>query len=239
MRLLDFQNAPEDARLVINEWVSDETEERIRDLIPSGAITSLTRLVLTNAVYFNAEWLHSFDENSTQDSPFHLLDGDDVAVPMMMSQTESFGYVAGEGYQAVELPYDGGELSMVVLRPALGNFVSFESALDTAQVNTILSEIRSENIQLSMPKFTFESSVGLKDKLIAMGMSDAFCDCRADFSGMDGTWDFFISDVLHKAFVSVDEAGTEAVASTAVIVGTTGVLPPPIVASFHPETLTC
>jgi len=116
LRLLDFINAPETSRVTINDWVSDQTESRIEDLIPQGVIDALTRLVLTNAIYFNAAWLNPFNEDITDDSAFYLLDGGEVTVPMMM-QSDSFGYAEGAGYQAVELPYDGRELSMVILLP--------------------------------------------------------------------------------------------------------------------------
>jgi serpin B len=127
LRLLDFINAPEEARITINDWVSDQTEGRIEDLIPQGVIDALTRLVLTNAIYFNAAWLNPFDEDATADGRFYLLDGSDVTVPMMR-QTESFGYAEGEGYQAVELLYDGSELSMVILLPERGYFEEFEAS---------------------------------------------------------------------------------------------------------------
>jgi len=124
LRILDFINETEKSRLTINEWVSDQTEGRIKDLIPQGAIDALTRLVLTNAIYFNAAWEYPFDEDMTADGLFYLLNGEQVTVPMMR-QTESFGYTEGEGYQAVELQYDGNELSMVILLPEVGHFQAF------------------------------------------------------------------------------------------------------------------
>jgi serpin B len=129
MRILDFIQETEKSRVTINEWVSDQTEERIEDLIPQGAIDATTRLVLTNAIYFNAAWQYSFDEALTADGPFYLLDGEQVTIPMM-KQAESSGYAGGEGYQAIELPYDGGELSMVILLPKAGQFEAFEEALE-------------------------------------------------------------------------------------------------------------
>jgi len=128
LRLVDFEREAEEARVTINDWVSDETEGKIKDLIPPGVIDDLTRLVLTNAIYFNAAWLNPFQEQLTEDGPFHTLDGRDVQAPMM-SQLASFGYAQGEGYQAVELPYDGEELSMEVLLPDAGEFDSFEGRL--------------------------------------------------------------------------------------------------------------
>jgi serpin B len=219
LRILDFITETETSRLAINQWVSDQTEDRIKDLIPQGAIDALTRLVLTNAIYFNAAWEYPFDEDMTANGPFYLVDGGQVSVPMMR-QTESFGYTDGEGYQAVELLYDGGELSMVILLPASGNLEAFEEGLQAQQVNDIINGLQPTEVALTMPKFEFESEFSLKDTLTEMGMPIAFSG-DADFSGMTGTRDLSISAVLHKAFVSVDEAGTEAAAATAVIVGET------------------
>ena len=215
LRPLDFIDAPEESRLTINNWVSDQTEDRINDLIPQGLIDPLTRLVLTNAIYFNAAWEHPFDEDVTSDGPFYLLDGSEVTVPMMR-QTESFGYSEGDGYQAVELPYDGLELSMVVLLPCAGAFETFEDFLDYQRANSIINGLEYRRVSLTMPKFEFESAFGLKAALAAMGMPVAFSR-DADFSGMTGNRELFIADVVHKAFVSVDEAGTEAAAATAVV----------------------
>ncbi|MDH7486987.1 MAG: serpin family protein [Anaerolineae bacterium] len=215
LRLLDFVRAPEEARLIINEWVSEQTEGRIKDLIPQGLIDELTRLVLTNAIYFNAAWAQPFQEELTADGPFYLLDGSQVTVPMMR-QTESFGYGEGQGYQAVELPYDGQELSMVILLPEKGNFEPFEAALSAEGVQAIVQGLQQRQVALTLPRFKFESAFALADTLAAMGMPDAFGDA-ADFSGMTGERDLFISEVIHKAFVAVDEAGTEAAAATAVI----------------------
>lgn len=215
LRLLDFASDPESSRVTINNWVSDRTEGRIKDLIPQGALDKLTRLVLTNAIYFNAAWSAPFQPSQTQDGAFHLLNGSQVAVPMMR-QTTSFGYVGGQGYQAVELPYDGRELSMVILLPQTGQFDAFESALDAGQVKSILKDLKQRQVTLRLPKFKIESKFSLAETLAAMGMPAAFSS-EADFSGMDGTRNLFISDVVHKAFVSVDESGTEAAAATAVI----------------------
>jgi len=220
LRILDFINEAEQCRATINDWVSDQTEGRIENLIPEGAIDELTRLVLTNAIYFNAAWKYPFNEKVTANGPFYLLDGGQVTVPMMR-QTESFGYTHGNGYQAVELRYDGDELSMVILLPASGNFESFEKELEAQRVDAIIGDMQNTQVTLTMPQFKFESQFSLKDTLAEMGMRDAFSPDDADFSGMTGNRELFISDVVHKAFVAVDEAGTEAAAATAVIVGTT------------------
>jgi len=216
LRLLDFANAPEESRVTINDWVSEQTEDRIKDLIPKGLIDTMTRLVLTNAIYFNAAWSHPFEERLTRDGAFHLLDGSEVTLPMMQ-QTEFFGYAEGEGYQAVELPYDGHELSMVILLPETGGVEAFEGSLDAERVDAIVKGLAHRRVALTVPRFEFESSFSLKNTLAAMGMPVAFSG-SADLSGMTGNRDLFIAEVIHKAFVSVDEAGTEAAAATAVIV---------------------
>jgi serpin B len=215
LRVLDFMNAPEDSRVTINDWVADQTEGRIEDLIPPGLINALTRLVLTNAIYFNAAWEYPFDEDITRDGTFYLLGGSQVKVPMM-SQSEHLGYTEGDGYLAVELPYDGEELSMVILLPDSGQFEAFEAALDAEQVAAIIESLNYREVALTMPKFEFDSEFSLSKALSALGMPVAFTT-GADFSGMTGNHDLYIADVVHQAFVAVDEAGTEAAAATAVV----------------------
>ena len=214
LRRIDFVAAPEEARQTINDWVAGETEDRITDLIPEGIIDAMTRLVLTNAIYFNAAWAEPFEEDMTYDGVFYLLDGGQVSAPMMR-QTSSFGYARGQGYQVVELPYDGYEMSMVILLPDQDGFEAFESSLDAAALGAILDGLGYEGLTLSLPRFEFSAQFRLEEALSALGMVDAFTQ-MADFSGMTGNRDLFISAVLHKAFVSVDEAGTEAAAATAV-----------------------
>jgi serpin B len=226
LRIVDFINETEPSRITINDWVSDETEGRIKDLIPQGAITQMTRLVLTNAIYFNAAWQYPFEEDATSPDVFYLLNGDEVTIPMM-EQQESFSYAEDDKYQVVELPYDGQELSMVIILPDSGQFETFEEAMDYKQVKDIIECLERQEVRLKMPKFEFDSSFSLKKALTEMGMSVAFSE-EADFSGMTGKKDLFISDVIHKAFVSVDEAGTEAAAATAVIMELTAMPETPI-----------
>ena len=215
MSLLDF-GAYEEARIIINEWVAEQTEDRIEDLIPPGAISDDTRLVLTNAIYFKAAWQKEFDEALTTEGSFNLLDGAQVAVEMM-SQVETFRYASGDGYQAVELSYQGGELSMIILLPDAGRFDEFDASLDRERVDAVVQALEHRDLDLTMPKFTFEWDTSLRATLSTMGMPIAFGD--ADFSGMTGTRALAITDVIHKAFVAVDEEGTEAAAATAVIIG--------------------
>jgi serpin B len=216
LRLLDFASEAKQARLVINGWVSEQTEGKIENLIPPGLIDALTRLVLVNAIYFNAPWADPFEEQQTRDGTFYLLDGEEVTVPMM-KQGESLGYAEGDGYQAVELPYRGGEVSMVIVLPEAGEFEAFEASIEAILVDGIVQTLERRTVNLVMPKFEFDSSFGLAKTLAKMGMPDAFSDV-ADFSGMDGTRNLFIKEVVHKAYMSVDEAGTEAAAATAVVV---------------------
>ena len=224
LRIPDFAKAPEESRITINRWVSEQTEGRIEDLIPQGLIDTWTRLVLTNAIYFNAAWQHPFNEDMTEDGPFYLLDGGEVTVPMMR-QTESFGYAEGDAYQAVELPYDGRELSMVILLPRAGQFEAFEDSLDAQRVDGIVRGLEHKRVALIMPRFECESDFSLRETLAALGMLDAFLWPTADFSGMTGNRDLFIADVIHKAFVSVDETGTEAAAATAAVMPPTAMPP--------------
>jgi serpin B len=226
LRIVDFINETEPSRITINDWVSDETEGRIKDLIPQGAITQMTRLVLTNAIYFNAAWQYPFDEDATSPGVFYLLNGGEVTVPMM-EQQESFSYTEGDNYQAIELPYDGQELSMVIILPDPGQFETFEKALEYQKVKSIIESLERQEVRLTMPKFEFDSSFGLKKTLTEIGMPVAFSE-EADFSGITGKKDLFISDVIHKAFVSVDEAGTEAAAATAVIMELTAMPETPV-----------
>ncbi|XUX00109.1 MAG: serpin family protein [Dehalogenimonas sp.] len=221
LRILDFIKSPEESRKTINAWVKKETEQRIKDLIPQGSINELTRLVLTNAVYFNGGWLTPFDTALTRDGSFFLLSDEKVTVPMM-NQTESMGYASGPGYQAVEPKYDGSELSMVIILPEAGTFSSFESSLDGQKLEKIIDGLKANSVNLTMPQFEFDSSFGLKSALSTLGMPIAFGD-NADFSGMDGKTDLQIQDVVHKAFISVNEAGTEAAAASGVVVGTTSI----------------
>ncbi len=215
LKTLDFINEPEPSRLEINNWASEQTEGRIKNLLPPGVINPLTRLILTNAIYFKARWEHEFSERMTQDDTFYLLDGDTVTVPMMHQQTR-FAYAEGDDYQAVRLPYLGGEIAMVVLLPEEGRFKAFEDSLDLGGLNDIIEDMESREVKLALPKFEFETEYALNKTLADSGITDAFNQGAADFSGMTGNRELFISDAIHKAFVSVDERGTEAAAVTAI-----------------------
>ena len=216
LNLADFVTQAEPARKEINDWVSDRTEERIKDILGPGALDALTRMVLVNAIYFKADWMDQFDPNDTEDAPFYLLDGSDVTVDMMSNDVYA-PYLRGENFQAVELQYAGGTAAMDIIMPDAGQFAAFEADLDWAMVESILAGMQSTDVQLQMPKFTFRSQFSLADTLAGMGMPSAFDPGSADFSGMDGSRDLYISSVIHQAFVAVDEEGTEAAAATIVV----------------------
>jgi serpin B len=217
----DFIGAAEAAREAINEWVADQTEDRIENIVPEGALNEATRLVLANAIYFKNGWLNDFNADATTDDSFFLLDGSTVTVPLMR-QTDRFNYVTGEGYQAVALPYQQSRMSMLVILPDEGNFDDFEASLNVDALNALTGSMGSTRVNLTLPKFEFEDSLTLSGILGALGMRDAFSSDAADFAGMvdanaaDSIERLFISTVLHKAFIAVDEEGTEAAAATVV-----------------------
>ncbi len=218
MRLVDFQGNPAQARKLINNWVSDQTQKRIKDIIPAGLPDPLTRLALVNAINFNATWQHQFEPNDTRQGTFYLLDGTESTVDMMgMEDGETFSYADGEGWQAIALPYKGGLAEMVIIMPDEGNFEAFDASLSAQVYDGVISSLAPTMVYLDMPKFTFEASYGLSDALVDLGMTDAFDPGLADFSGMDGSRLLYIGDALHKAFIAVDEKGTEAAAATIVL----------------------
>lgn len=221
LRIVDYRNNPEAARIAINDWVSRETEEKITELIPQGIINELTRLVLTNALYFKAAWEKPFSKDSIGLRPFHLLNGNETKV-YMMKQTNTFPYIERNDYQAVELPYNGQGISMVVILPSEGKFTEFEGRFDFSQLRSILSGLDDERVRLSIPKYKLESDFQLDKALSLMGMPEAFDWRKADFTRMTTEKDepLYIGTVLHKSFIDVDEKGTEAAAATAVVMMT-------------------
>jgi serpin B len=211
---VDFRDE-EGSRAHINEWVSEQTEGKIPELIPPGILTPDTRLVLVNAIYFSASWAQAFDEDATQDAPFHLVGGESISVPTM-SRTASTGHAEHDGVTVVEVPYLGGEMSFVVMMPELDALEDFEASLTPARLSELLAGIRYDEVRLFVPKFETRSSFQLNDPLIQLGMPLAFSDA-ADFSGMTGDRDLKISAVIHQAVIEIDESGTEAAAATAVV----------------------
>lgn len=222
----DFSSEPEECRERINDFVSENTGGRIPELIPQGEITTATRLVLSNAIYFRADWEVQFDPLGTVPRNFTLLDGSMVEVPSM-SVSEHFRTATGDGWKAVELPYSGGTTFMLVIVPDSGRFREIEERLSTGFLEEVRGRLRDENLMLRMPGFRTTSALMLEETLEAMGMTDAFGP-RADFSGMDGAGWLYISSVVHQAAISVDELGTEASAATAVVM-----------AKLNGESVTC
>jgi serpin B len=236
LRQVDFKTSPERVRERINAWVADKTQGKIRNLMPEGSIKKLTRLVLTNAVYFKARWAKTFSESATRDEPFHLLDDETVDAPMMR-QTSRFGYAETEGFKMLMLPYKKHDLSMVVLLPRTNDGLpQLEAKLSAERLHAILKRGSLTRVQVVLPKFKLATKVMLGNVLQEMGMTDAFDPRDADFSGMNGRRDLFIQTAVHKAYVDVYEAGTEAAAATGISVGVTAVMPekPKVFRADHP-----
>src|SRR5208283_1124136 len=209
LHLVDFANAAENSRQTINAWVAEQTNNRIQNLIPQNGLSKSTRLVLTNAIWFKANWASQFLVSNTANRPFTNLDGSSSSVPFM-SQSFSTSYARVDGCQAIDIPYAGLNLSMLVIMPDPGSFDPFLSALTPAVVGDITNQLTSEMVVFSMPKFSFTRASEISAILKSLGMTDAFDAASADLSGIDGNRDLFVGDVFHQAFVSVDEAGTEA-----------------------------
>jgi serpin B len=217
MHLVDFINATEDARTAINGWVERQTHNRIQDLIPEKGVDVSTRVVLTNAVWFKANWASQFLASTTSNQSFFNQNGSSSTVPFM-HHTFAAPYAQADGCRAVDIPYAGNKLSMLVVMPDLGTFDAFLSSLTTTVLGDITNHLSAQEIDLSMPKFTFTKDASMGSILRSLGMTDAFNFGVADFSGIDGDHDLYISEVFHKAFISVDEHGTEAAAATAIVV---------------------
>jgi serpin B len=216
---VDFVNEPDPSRVLINQWVAGQTHDRIRDLIPSGGVTGDTRLVLVNAIYFLGKWATEFDANATQNAPFHSP-GHDVQA-RMMHQTANFAYGEVDGVQLLQMPYRGGEMAMLVALPRdAAGLNAMQGSLDASRLNTWVASLHEEEVEVSFPRARIAPAdpLALSDQLQAMGMRQAFTD-QADFSGMqEGVQTLYVSQVFHKAFVEIDEEGTEAAAATAVVI---------------------
>jgi serpin B len=224
----------ETARQTINTWVEDRTTGKIKDMIPAGVLGSLTRLVLVNAIYFKGEWASQFKPHNTNEAPFFVAPDSQVQVPMMMQKHE-FNYREDEGLQILELPYTGNDLSMILLLPGEPDgLANLEEKLAAKNLNLWIENLEKTEVQVFLPRFAPTFPFRLDDTLKSMGMVDAFSD-QADFSGMDGARTLFIGAILHKAFVDVNEQGTEAAAATAVMMQTKALFfPAAIFRADHP-----
>jgi serpin B len=228
VKRVDFEGQPDGSRQAINDWVEEQTGGRIEDLLPSGAVGKRTRLVLVDAIYFNAAWLQPFHPADTKMKPFYRLDGSEVTVDRM-AKNERLRYGEGNGYGSVEIPYEGGKLAFYVILPEVGKFEEVESALSAGELQALVEGMQPRQIALEMPKVTLGGdALRLKSVLSRMGMRHAFDPSQADFSGMveRDPAKFAIDEMHHKAFLRADEAGTEAAAATGAVFNVTSFVPP-------------
>jgi serpin B len=230
---LDFKTDAEGSRKIINDWVAEQTREKIKDLLPPGVLTALTRLVLTNAIYFKATWLQQFDEAATIQQPFYVTPDEEISVPMMSMMNTRLPYTETADAQILELPYSGDSLAMLIMLPRTHDIKTLESMLDTSYLNEWTSQLAVQKVDVFIPRFTLETKYTINTILGDMGMPTAFSP-QADFSGMDGKGGLFISKVIHQAFVEVNEEGTEAAAATGVVMEVTAVRPRIIFRADHP-----
>jgi serpin B len=235
---VDFKGSSETVRSTINRWVEQKTQDKIKDLLQPGSLKPDTHLVLTNAIYFKGDWQTQFDKTLTKDEDFHLSPTQTKAAPLM-HRVGSFNYFHGETFQILEIPYKGKDLSMIVLLPnEVGGLSSLEESLTWPHAQQWLRQLApASKVVVTIPKFKMTQQFELGTTLGAMGMPAAFSG-SADFSGMTGKRDFSISEVIHKAFVDVNEEGTEAAAATAVTMRALAIRapdqPPPVFRADHP-----
>lgn len=226
----------ETARQRINTWVEEKTEEKIKELIPPGILDALTRLVLTNAIYFKGNWSSQFEVGLTETAPFFVTPFEKVPAPMM-AQEHRFKYGESDSLQILELPYVGDDLAMVVLLPSrVDGLTALETTLTVENLEKWISSLEETRVQVFLPRFKISCGFKLNDALVSMGMDDAFDASRANFAGMDGRerW-LYIAAVFHKAFVDVNEEGTEAAAATAIVMKVRGISQPiPVFRADHP-----
>jgi len=235
LRDLDFANNPEGSRKIINNWVASQTHDKIQDLMPRGSIMPSSRLVLTNAIYFKGTWDLPFEKNRTQDADFTVAVGGKVKSPFMFQQ-KRFRLAEDESVQMLELPYGHGDLAMWVLLPKTPDgLAALEKHLTSDRLTALAGQLSSQQVKVWLPRFQIESGFSMAEILQELGMKRAFDPGQADFSGMASAERFYISAVVHKALVNVDEEGTEAAAATGVIVGATAVFRPQPIKVFRAD----
>ncbi len=232
---VDFVSKTEETRQKINLWVEKHTEKKIRNLIQKGDINPLTRLVLTNAIYFKGFWASQFKVKNTKSAAFHLEDGRSVSAPMMFQSGEFPYFESRNGkLQVVELPYAGKAISMIIFLPSREEGLTrLEQSLSVKGVHTMTSSLRTRNVDVYLPRFRLNTKLYLSRILARMGMSDAFSE-EADLSGMTGNKELQVSKVIHQAYVDVDEKGTEAAAATAVVIRLKAMMSKPVFRANHP-----
>jgi serpin B len=230
---VDFAGDTEGARQVINQWVDEKTERKIPELIPQGRLTALTRLVLTNAIYFKGMWAAPFKQELTKEADFWSVNGQ-VKVPMM-TRHGKYRYAGNKDLQALELSYLGNGLSMLLILPReKDGLANLEGGLTPDFISKLTQKMWETDLTVFLPKFKMESAFLLNEMLAALGMTDAFRSDKADFSGMNGTKELLISLVIHKAFIEINEEGTEAAAATAVVTRAKGFIEPIEFRADHP-----
>jgi serpin B len=214
---VDFRHAAEAARRAINAWVDGKTNHLIPELLAPHDVRSDTSLVLVNTVYFKGSWLYPFAKTATAPADFHRGDGSVVSVPMMR-QTHRLSHAQGDGFGLLELPYKGGDLAFDIVLPNEGvPLDKVESSLGLAQLQQAIDRLGEREVSLAMPKFKVTAGAELSEPLSGLGMAQAFTR-QADFSGIDGTRELYLSKVVHQVVVNLDEEGTEAAAATGVVV---------------------
>ncbi|MCI0559337.1 MAG: DM13 domain-containing protein, partial [Nitrososphaera sp.] len=225
----------EESRNQINKWVESMTNEKIKDLIPPGVLNDLTRLVITNAIYFKGTWVTQFDETDTTEEDFKVSDDRTVIVPMMKLDEAYFKYADTGELQALELPYHGDKFSMLILLPKNGIDLGLvEESLSPEMLSVLKDALLNQSVTVNIPKFKLETEYTLNGVLAGMGMPSAFDGTVADFSGITDAERLYIQAALHKAFVDVNEEGTEAAAATGIVIGTTSVRETPLFRADHP-----
>lgn len=227
IKMVDFAGKPEESRELINRWVSEQTNDKINDMIPPGMVDSTTRLVLVNAAYFKGDWEKQFDARKTVKGRFQAPSGE-VTVPIMTLQADNVRYGESRtlGASAVELVYSGGDLSMVVILPFPGKTAEdVVKKLSPATLAELLRNMPFKTIELTMPKFRIEQTLELVELLANAGITDLFNPFLADLSGFIGKKDLSVGNVRHKAFVEVNEQGSEAAAATSLLTVRGGFVP--------------
>lgn len=230
---LDFSEAPDESRIIINDWVEEKTNDRIKDLFPPNAINRDVVLVLTNAIYFKGNWLIEFDEEGTKKEEFHVSPTESVEVDMMSLQEERFNYTETYDMQVLELHYTGKDVSMILILSKENNLAHVESTLSCNELGVLTERLKESVVDVYLPKFKLETKYFMKQDLIEMGMPTAFTP-SANFTGITEVEVLFIDKVIHQAFIEVNEEGTEAAAATGVVIPRGATQPKKVFRADHP-----